>query len=213
MARYVTASEVVEVFARGAVRVDRMFADEGDVDTALVTLVHEDGCLTAIDNARQTAYGFDQRVEVFGSGGMAASDNPLEHTGIVLTARGTHRPVLPHFFLERCMHSYVREWEVFVEAVQSGSAPPVSRDDARAPLLIGLAGLAVAARAPAGPAVGGGARVRVYLTGATRPDAIVHAAIWNDPGMLCSNWRRAWDAYVGATRNLVAVPNHEEVRT
>ncbi len=139
MARYLTGSEVVEVFARGAVRVDRMFADEGDIDTALVTLVHEDGCLTAIDNARQTAYGYDQRVEVFGSGGMAASDNPLEHTGMVLTARGTQHPVLPYFFLERYMRSYVREWEVFVEAVQSGSAPPVSGDDARAPLLIGLA--------------------------------------------------------------------------
>jgi myo-inositol 2-dehydrogenase/D-chiro-inositol 1-dehydrogenase len=139
MARYLTGSEVVEVFARGAVRVDRLFADAGDVDTALVTLVHEDGCLTAIDNSRQTAYGFDQRVEVFGSGGMAASDNPLEHTGTVLTSRGAERPVLPHFFLERYMRSYVREWELFVEAVQSGGAPPVSGDDARAPLLIGLA--------------------------------------------------------------------------
>jgi myo-inositol 2-dehydrogenase / D-chiro-inositol 1-dehydrogenase len=139
MARYLTGSEVVEVFARGTVRVDRMFADEDDIDTALVTLVHEDGCLTAIDNARRTAYGYDQRVEVFGSGGMAASGNPLQHTGMVLTARGTQGPVLPCFFLERYMRSYVREWEVFVEAVQSGSAPPVSGDDARAPLLIGLA--------------------------------------------------------------------------
>jgi myo-inositol 2-dehydrogenase / D-chiro-inositol 1-dehydrogenase len=139
MARYVTGSEIVEVFARGAVRVDRSFADAGDVDTALVTLVHEDGCLTAIDNARRTAYGFDQRVEVFGSGGMAASDNPLAHTGIVLTSRGSERPALPYFFLERYMPSYVREWEAFVRAVQSGAAPPVSGVDARAPLLIGLA--------------------------------------------------------------------------
>ena len=139
MARYLTGSEIVEVFARGAVRIDRMFADEGDVDTALVTLVHEDGCLTAIDNARQTAYGYDQRIEVFGSAGMAASDNPLEHTGMVVTERGAHGPVLPYFFLERYMRSYVREWEAFVEAVQSGSVPPVSGDDARAPLLIGLA--------------------------------------------------------------------------
>jgi myo-inositol 2-dehydrogenase/D-chiro-inositol 1-dehydrogenase len=139
MARYLTGSEVVEVFARGAVRVDRSFADAGDVDTALVTLVHEDGCLTAIDNSRRTAYGYDQRVEVFGSGGMAASDNPPEHTGVVLTSRGAQRPALPYFFLERYMRSYVREWELFVGAVQSGAAPPVSGDDARAPLLIGLA--------------------------------------------------------------------------
>ena len=42
---------------------------------------------------------------------------------------------------------------------------------------------------------------------ATRPDAIVHAAIWNDPAGLRSDRRRAWDAYVGATRNVVAAAN------
>jgi dTDP-4-dehydrorhamnose reductase len=42
---------------------------------------------------------------------------------------------------------------------------------------------------------------------ATRPDAIVHAAIWNDPAGLHTNRRRAWDAYVGATRNVVAAAN------
>jgi dTDP-4-dehydrorhamnose reductase len=42
---------------------------------------------------------------------------------------------------------------------------------------------------------------------ATRPDAIVHAAIWNDPAGLHTDRRRAWDAYVGATRNVVAAAN------
>ena len=139
MARYVTASEVVEVFARGAVRIDPAFEEEGDIDTALVTLVHEDGCLTAIDNSRRAAYGYDQRVEVFGSDGMAASDNPLAHMTRVFTGTGVRCPPLPYFFLERYMPSYVREWEAFVAALQTGSPPPVSVNDARAPLLIGLA--------------------------------------------------------------------------
>jgi myo-inositol 2-dehydrogenase / D-chiro-inositol 1-dehydrogenase len=139
MARYVTASEVVEVFARGAVRIDPAFEEAGDIDTALVTLVHEDGCLTAIDNSRRAAYGYDQRVEVFGSDGMAASDNPLAHMTRVFTSTGVRCPPLPYFFLERYMPSYVREWEAFVAAVQTGSPPPVSVNDARAPLLIGLA--------------------------------------------------------------------------
>ncbi len=141
MARYVTGTEVVEVFARGAVRVEPSFAEVGDIDTALVTLVHEDGCLTAIDNSRRAAYGFDQRVEVFGSAGMAVSENPLAHTGTVFTAAGADRPPLPHFFLERYLPSYIREWEAFVEAVAGGVNPPVSTSDARAPLLIGLAAL------------------------------------------------------------------------
>jgi myo-inositol 2-dehydrogenase/D-chiro-inositol 1-dehydrogenase len=139
MARYVTGSEVVEVFARGAVHVDPAFGEAGDVDTALVTLVHENGCLTAIDNSRRAVYGYDQRVEVFGSRGMAASENPLAHTGVVRTADGTSMPGLPYFFLERYVPSYVREWEAFIDAVRTGATPPVSGADARAPLVIGLA--------------------------------------------------------------------------
>jgi myo-inositol 2-dehydrogenase / D-chiro-inositol 1-dehydrogenase len=139
MARYLTGQEVVEVFARGAVRIEPSFAQAGDIDTALVTLVHEGGCLTAIDNSRQAVYGYDQRVEVFGSRGMAASDNPLAHTGVVVTAAGVHRPTLPYFFLDRYVPSYVREWRAFVDALRDGAAPPVSTRDARAPLVIGLA--------------------------------------------------------------------------
>ena len=139
MARYVARSEVVEVFARGAVRVDERFERVGDVDTALVTLVHENGCLTAIDNSRQAVYGFDQRVEVFGSAGMAASENPLTHTAVLRTAEGTRTATLPHFYLERYTPSYMRGWDAFVAAVSGGRAPPVGTADARAPLVIGLA--------------------------------------------------------------------------
>ncbi len=139
MARYVSGSEVVEVFARGTVNVDPGFAEAGDVDTALVTLVHENGCLTAIDNARQAVYGYDQRVEVFGSAGMAASENPLAHTALVRTADGTRLPALPYFYLERYVPSYLREWEAFRSALSAGQAPPVTAEDARAPLVIGLA--------------------------------------------------------------------------
>jgi myo-inositol 2-dehydrogenase / D-chiro-inositol 1-dehydrogenase len=139
MARYLTGSEVVEVFARGARRIAPHFAEAGDVDTALVTLVHENGCLTAIDNSRQAVYGYDQRVEVFGSLGMAASENPLAHTSLVRTAEGTQTAPLPHFFLERYETSYVREWESFAAAVRDGVPPAVTAADARAPLVMGLA--------------------------------------------------------------------------
>jgi myo-inositol 2-dehydrogenase / D-chiro-inositol 1-dehydrogenase len=139
MARYVTGSEVVEVFARGAVRVDPAFAEAGDVDTAVVTLVHESGCLTTIDNSRQAVYGYDQRVEVFGSAGMAASENPLAHGAIVRTGEGTRAATLPYFYLERYIPSYVREWQAFVAAVTEGQTPAVTGPDARAPLVIGLA--------------------------------------------------------------------------
>ena len=139
MARYVTGSEVVEVFARGAVRVDAAIGEAGDIDTAMIMLVHENGCLTSIDNSRQAVYGYDQRVEVFGSRGMAATENPLAHSGLIRTAEGTRAPVLPYFYLERYPASYVREWEAFVAALATGDTPPVTTTDARAPLVLGLA--------------------------------------------------------------------------
>ncbi len=81
MAHYVVQSPVVEVFARGAVRVDPRIGEAGDVDTAVTVLTHEDGTLTTIDNSREAVYGFDQRVEAFGNAGMAVSDNPARHAG------------------------------------------------------------------------------------------------------------------------------------
>jgi myo-inositol 2-dehydrogenase/D-chiro-inositol 1-dehydrogenase len=139
MARFVAGSEVVEVYARGGVRVDQAFAAANDVDTAVVVLEHANGCLTTIDNSRQAVYGYDQRVEVFGSTGMAASENPLAHSAVVRTASGMRSATLPYFYLERYIPSYLREWEAFVAAVGTGRPPAVGAPDARAPLVIGLA--------------------------------------------------------------------------
>lgn len=142
MARFVTGSEVVDVFARGSVRVDPGFARAGDVDTAVVSLVHESGCLTMIDNSRRAVYGFDQRVEVFGAAGVACSENPLVHSAFTLTADGLTGAALPHFFVERYQASYERQWHSFRDSVQGGGwkgrAESALRD-ARAPLEIGLA--------------------------------------------------------------------------
>jgi myo-inositol 2-dehydrogenase / D-chiro-inositol 1-dehydrogenase len=139
MARFVTGSEVVGVYARGGVRIDPEIGDAGDLDTAVVVLEHANGCLTTIDNSRQAVYGFDQRVEVLGSGGMAASENPLAHSAAVRSADGMRGATLPYFYLERYIPSYLREWEAFVAAVSAGETPPVTGPDARAPLVIGMA--------------------------------------------------------------------------
>jgi myo-inositol 2-dehydrogenase / D-chiro-inositol 1-dehydrogenase len=139
MARFVVGSEIDEVYARASVRIDGAIGEFGDVDTAVITLVHANGCLTTIDNSRRARYGYDQRVEVFGAEGMAASANPLGHTASVTTAAGTTSSTLPYFFLERYIPSYLREWEAFVGAVAAGTAPAVGALDARAPLVAGLA--------------------------------------------------------------------------
>ena len=140
MARFVTGSEIVEVYAKGAVRVDPAIGEAGDIDTAMLILTHEDGTLTYIDNSRQAVYGYDQRVEAFGSGGMVASENPRSHFTQLHGAAGTRLEPVPYFFLERYNQSYVREWEAFVSGLDSGSMP-VGILDGRAPLVAGIAAL------------------------------------------------------------------------
>lgn len=139
MARFITGSEVVDVYARGAVRIDPEIGEAGDLDTAVVVLRHENDCITTIDNSRQAVYGYDQRVEAFGSGGLAASDNPLTHTGMRRSAAGTISQTIPYFFLDRYIPSYVEEWRSFVGYVANGGDSPVGANDGRAPLVIGLA--------------------------------------------------------------------------
>ena len=139
MARFVTGSEVEEVYARGEVRVEPAFAAAGDLDTAVAVLRHADGVLTVIDNSRRAVYGFDQRVEAFGSRGVASSENPPSHAGLRRAADGSHGPRLPTFFLDRYLPSYIAEWDAFVAAVAGGGDVPVTGADGRAPLVIGLA--------------------------------------------------------------------------
>ncbi|MEM9653915.1 MAG: inositol 2-dehydrogenase [Actinomycetota bacterium] len=139
MARFVTGSDVVEVYAKGACLVDPAIGEAGDLDTVVVMLTHEDGTITTIDNCRQAAYGYDQRVEAFGSEGVASSENQLDHNTIIRTDRGGATAKVPYFFLDRYIPSYVAQWEAFVAAVAAGTPMPVSGADGRAPLVIGQA--------------------------------------------------------------------------
>ena len=139
MARYVVGSEVVEVTAAGAVRIEPELEEIGDVDTAVTMLRHENDCLTVIDNSRKATYGYDQRVEVLGAKGLAGSDNPLTTTAFTRDGSGARAATLPYFFIERYRVSYLRQWEAFVAAAASGAPSPTSGADGRAALLLGLA--------------------------------------------------------------------------
>ena len=139
MARFVVGSPVTQVYATGAVRIDPAIGEAGDLDTAVVTLTHANGCITTIDNSRQAVYGYDQRLEVLGSTGMAMSENPMKDSAIVFTANERRGANLPYFFLERYTDSYLREWEAFAKYVAEGGPSPVSGADGRAPVAIGIA--------------------------------------------------------------------------
>lgn len=139
MAPFVVGSPVVQVFAQGAVRVDPGFAKEGDIDTAVVLMNHADGTLSTIDNSRRAVYGYDQRVEAFGSKGMVASENVrLNTTELTLAGGTTVEPLMP-WFITRYADAYRLEWSAFVDYVRNGGQSPVPGDQARRPLVIAAA--------------------------------------------------------------------------
>lgn len=139
MARFLTGSEVEEVYAVGAVRVDSAIGEAGDVDTAVTTLTFKNGTIAIIDNSRQAAYGYDQRVEVFGSKGMVDVDNnfPNNHRLHTADTISSEKPL--YFFLERYMTAYTNEIRAFVDAVVNDTAVPITGQDGRAPVLIAMA--------------------------------------------------------------------------
>lgn len=101
MIRYLSGSEVEEVYAAGTVLVDSAIGEAGDVDTAITTMKLKDGALAVIDNSRQAVYGCDQRVEVFGSKGSIAAMNNTPTQTVLTTSEGvmSDRPL--DFFMER----------------------------------------------------------------------------------------------------------------
>lgn len=139
MARCLAGSEAVEVYAAGAVRVDPAIGEAGDVDTAVVTVRFADGTLACIDNSRKAVYGYDQRVEVFGSAGMASNGNRLADTHVRWDGEGSHGPRLMDFFMDRYAESFLAELRSFVEAVRSGGPTEVDGHDGRQAVALALA--------------------------------------------------------------------------
>ena len=139
MARFLAGCDVTEVYVNATCLVDPAIGEAGDVDTAIINLKFENGALGVIDNSRRAAYGYDQRIEVFGSLGaaMAANDTPTNVT--VMNADGvtTDKPL--YFFLERYMQSFRDEMIQFVDAVQNDKPTPTTGLDGLNSILVALA--------------------------------------------------------------------------
>ncbi|KKO52323.1 inositol 2-dehydrogenase [Paenibacillus sp. DMB20] len=119
MARFITGSEVEEVYVQGAALVNPKIAELGDIDTAIISMKFANGAIGVIDNSRQAVYGYDQRLEAFGSNGSAIANNETESRVEVLSKEGVIGDNPLHFFLERYYDAYIREVKEFFEAIES----------------------------------------------------------------------------------------------
>ena len=141
MARFLMADEVEEVYVAGGVMVDPEIGKAGDLDTAVIVLRFRNGVIGTIDNCRQAAYGYDQRVEILGSKGSVATQNCYPNQAVISTGTEIRTDLPLNFFMERYTESFANEIRDFVEVVRLDRPAPVSGLDGRQAVAIGLAAL------------------------------------------------------------------------
>ncbi len=139
MACFLTDSDVEELYVNSAVLVDPAIGEQGDVDTAIITMKMANGALAVIDNSRKAAYGYDQRAEFFGSKGMVATSNDTVSSAVISNADGVTGEKPLFFFLERYMGSFSEEMRQFTEAVINDTEVPVGIHAGLQSVKIGLA--------------------------------------------------------------------------
>ena len=139
MARFIAGSEVEEVYASGAVLIDPEIGKAGDVDTATANLKFRNGALGVIDNSRKAVYGYDQRVEFFGSKGCGIAGNERSSTVEISTVDRIEADKIPYFFLERYKESYEHEMTHFIQCLMDDKSPRPSGEDGLQDVLVAKA--------------------------------------------------------------------------
>lgn len=139
MVRFLAGCDAEEIYVQSAVLVDPAIGEAGDVDTAVITIKMENGAIAVIDNSRRAAYGYDQRAEVFGSKGMAATSNDTASSVVLSTDAGVTGEKPLYFFLERYMQSFATEVGCFIDAIENDTDTPLGVVDGLKPVLMGIA--------------------------------------------------------------------------
>jgi len=129
MARFLLGEEIEEVVASAAVLVDPEIGKAGDYDSVQVMLRTASGRQAMISNSRRATYGYDQRIEVHGSKGMASAENQRPVSIEVANGNGYTRPPLHDFFMTRYTEAYAAEIAAFIAAMGGkGKASPSGED-------------------------------------------------------------------------------------
>ncbi|WP_418431101.1 Gfo/Idh/MocA family oxidoreductase, partial [Blautia sp.] len=140
MARFLAGgAEVTEVVAAGSVLIDPAIGEAGDVDTAVVMLKFDNGIIATIDNSRKAVYGYDQRVEVFGSEGCVRNENDVPNTVVLSDAERTSCENTYKVMWDRYTGAFVSEIQAFADAVENDRETPVTGMDGLYPVLMAAA--------------------------------------------------------------------------
>lgn len=141
LARWLAHDEVTSVYAQGACLVDPAIGEAGDIDTSVVVLTFASGAMATIDSSRRSPYGYDERLEAFGSEGLVVSERkPVAHVSHFVRGKTFHQPMYAGWF-ERMEPTFFAELDAFITALESGASPSPSLLDGLKAQLIAEAAL------------------------------------------------------------------------
>ena len=136
LARWLLGEEPVELYASASCLIDPVIGELGDVDTAAVTLKTADGVLAVITNSRRAVYGYDQRIEAFGAGGLLRLGDRTATALEVADDAGVSRDKPLYFFLERYAEAYRAELDHFIVCIAGEATPQTTGEDGRQALYL-----------------------------------------------------------------------------
>ena len=139
MVRYLSGSEVEELFVSGGVMVDPIFKEYGDLDTVLINLKFKNGAIGIIDNCRRAVYGYDQRAEILGSKGQVSVCNKLIDSVEIYDAKNISKSLLQKFFMDRYVDAFLNEMKEFISCIVKDVTPSVTGIDGKLPIILAMA--------------------------------------------------------------------------
>ena len=139
LARYLMNSEITEVYSTASIFGDLPLETVEDVDTAVTILKFKNKGFATIENSRNSTYGYDQRIEVFGEKGLLSAQNKSDDSVYFANNSGFHRPKPVGFFIERYKESYINILDSFVQCLEQNKNLELTFQDGLQSLAISLA--------------------------------------------------------------------------
>jgi myo-inositol 2-dehydrogenase/D-chiro-inositol 1-dehydrogenase len=134
---YAGKDEFESIFATGQRFSEKKLKKINDLDLATVVMKTKKGVQCIITNSRHCSFGYDQRIELFGSKGMIISDNQRDLETVLYSKNSTdNRTQLKNFFIERYSEAYKIQLNDLVKICKKNSKPLANFDDGKKSLIL-----------------------------------------------------------------------------
>ena len=134
---YLDKDEPVNLIATGSNISDKRFNKIKDHELATCVIKSKNGVQCIITNSRHCSFGYDQRVELFGSKGMIVSENKRENeASLYLNNSTSNKAPLMNFFVERYKDAYRNQLYDFSKFIKKNIKPLAEFEEGRRALIM-----------------------------------------------------------------------------